>query len=74
MTRCPSSPWALARLPISLAKVTLRACQALSAYLTISASSRSVWTSGAPGLAAIGVTRSRTASSTAPTTTLGGSW
>ena len=73
MTAWPSRPWALARLPISLAKVTLRACQALSAYLAISASSRSVWTSGAPGRAATGVTRSRTVSSSAPTTTLGGS-
>ena len=74
MTRCPSSPCAFAKLPISLAKVTLMACHALSAYLTISASSKSVCISGAPGRVTMGVTRWRTVSLTAPTTTLGGSW
>jgi len=34
---CESTPIALARLPISLAKPILSACQQLSTYLTISA-------------------------------------
>ena len=42
-----STPSALHRLPISLAKPTFSACQALSAYFTISAVSMSVRISGA---------------------------
>ena len=39
ITSQPSTPTALATLPISLPKATLTACQALSAYFTISATS-----------------------------------
>ena len=37
MTSCPSAPSALARQPISLAKATLRAWNALHEYLTSAA-------------------------------------
>src|SRR5579862_1655516 len=47
ITRWLSTCTALQSRPTSLANPTLRACQALSAYLTISAVSMSVRTSGA---------------------------
>src|SRR5690606_39424430 len=43
----PSTPAALAMLPISLAKVTLVACQTLQLYLIISATAMSLRTMGA---------------------------